>query len=117
MGAANPTGDATPHVVRVRCGRRRADGSRCKKSWFMPTNGEVIPWGDVGWRGERWQGPRFVAQATQDRFLVIGETRWEIPCTKRCGAHPTVKKTTLEAAVRSSLENGDGVVWLADLAS
>jgi len=83
----------------------------------MPTNGEVIPWGDVGWRGERWQGPRFVAQATQDRFLVIGETRWEIPCTKRCGAHPTVKKTTLEAAVRSSLENGDGVVWLADLAS
>jgi len=106
-------------VVYVRCGRHRQDGSRCRKTWFkgFGTTGDLILIGE-GWTGDRWHGARYVARdyVTEEGFLAFDETRWEIPCTKRCGAHPTVKKATLQGAVREAARRGESAVWLADIA-
>jgi hypothetical protein len=116
MGTVNTNPAITePNVVAIRCGRHRQDGSRCRKAWFygVGTTGEIvlIP-KDAGWTGGHWHGARLAAA---DPFS--DEARWEIVCTRHCGAHPTVKKGTLEREARDAARRGEQVIWLTDIAS
>jgi hypothetical protein len=100
-----------------KCGRRRQDGSRCRRTLAYITATPEGDWririeGDVVFLEE--EGPRRLnvsvrPTASGVAFFGPGD-RWEMDCHPRCGAHYTFTDTHVrELAARGDLYLADAV--------
>jgi hypothetical protein len=114
--------DTRTHAIPVRCGKRHNDGPPCRRRWLTvyatPITGEtLIIVGNQGWRNGRWHGPRYEAEPgfTQDGYVQFGDAKWNVYCTRRCGAAHSVKKSILEQLALGAAVQGQTDIWLVDL--
>jgi hypothetical protein len=106
-------------LVRTRCGWRRSDGSRCRKTPFEAEIEADIVTIRPSAQAVLVPDTKPVPSGPGNVVLSISEARWQVTCPDpRCRARTiTVRYSTVERAVRSAAETGQTTVWLTDIAT
>lgn len=109
--------------IAARCGRIRTDNSRCRTRWFLLWISQLgaVEFVQPNWErssgrrpeggpGVWWEG----LLHGPDGFLEE-RPRWNVRCSRHCGASYQVTQAGLEALVRDAVAEHRSTIWLADL--